>query len=189
MIDDKTIKSLYDDKPTLLEWLKRVEEWLKTVDAEVKAIDAKVSADPFEKKELNVLNHALINTLDVTTLKFNGTKHENLSGISPSLYKHVIALHATFGAKDRLVYLVILSPDNKACTSLAEAISLISADNSLNALNYPMVLLTYDFGLILGKVTDSASMAGIVLSEGNKIIDSFSFAEDKVFDFAFNNEE
>ena len=29
MIDDKTIKSLYDDKPTLLEWLKRVEEQLE----------------------------------------------------------------------------------------------------------------------------------------------------------------
>lgn len=29
MIDDKTIKSLYDDKPTLLEWLKRVEAQLE----------------------------------------------------------------------------------------------------------------------------------------------------------------
>ena len=29
MIDDKTIKSLYDDRPTLLEWLKRVEAQLE----------------------------------------------------------------------------------------------------------------------------------------------------------------
>ena len=49
MIDDKTIKSLYDDKPTLLEWLKRVEAQLEEL-KKVTNFDA-LTANNVEVKE------------------------------------------------------------------------------------------------------------------------------------------
>lgn len=76
MIDDKTIKSLYDDKPTLLEWLKRVEAQLEELK---KATNFdKLTANNAEVKEdvnannLEAKNSVVTNTLTAEDATIKG---------------------------------------------------------------------------------------------------------------------
>lgn len=72
MINEETIKSLYNDKPTLLEWLKRVEAQLEEL-----------------KKELNADN-AKFGNLEITDkLTFSGSE---LKGVQPTLTCHYVKL-------------------------------------------------------------------------------------------------
>lgn len=97
MIDDKTIKSLYDDKPTLLEWLKRVEAQLEEL-KKVTDFD-KLTANNVEVKEdvnannLEAKNAVKTNTLtaeDATIKRVTGDFNVNGNPICRNIYIHQI---------------------------------------------------------------------------------------------------
>ena len=83
MIDDKTIKSLYDGKPTLLEWLKRVEDQLEEL-----------------KKVAN------FDALTANNVKVNGdltAENINVSGTLTASHSSIGNMHAGNGNFDELL--------------------------------------------------------------------------------------
>ena len=106
MIDDKTIKSLYDDKPTLLEWLKRVEAQLN----EIKSI---VKTDAFETGVLNVTGNATINKASIKDVQImNAEFSGDLINAQSTLYYHFITFFDD--SEGNAIYLPILFPKEEA---------------------------------------------------------------------------
>ena len=118
MIDDKTIKSLYDDKPTLLEWLKRVEEQLEelkkvtnfdTLTADNVEVNQKLSAQ-------NILSHK--GEFDELLVRGNP--------VSKAIYLHKL----TFNIGGQILEKTYLSANQNAYASLADVFAHAS-DNTM----------------------------------------------------------
>lgn len=77
MINEETIKSLYDDKPTLMEWLKRTEELLE---------DLKTG---LTTKELNADNAKFANVEIKGKFNYSGSE---LKGVQSTLTCHYVKL-------------------------------------------------------------------------------------------------
>ena len=77
MINEETIKSLYNDKPTLMEWLKRTEELLEELKTGLTT------------KELNADNAKFTNLEITDKLAYSGSE---LKGVQPTLTCHYVKL-------------------------------------------------------------------------------------------------
>ena len=118
MIDDKTIKSLYDDKPTLLEWLKRVEEQLEEL-KKVANFDVLTANNAEVNQKLsaqNILSHK--GEFDELLVKGNL--------VSKAIYLHKL----TFNIGGQILEKTYLSANPNPYSSLADAFANAS-DNSL----------------------------------------------------------
>lgn len=77
MINEETIKSLYNDKPTLMEWLKRTEELLEELKTGLTT------------KELKADNAKFANLEITGKLAYSGSE---LKGVQPTLTRHYVRL-------------------------------------------------------------------------------------------------
>lgn len=80
MINEETIKSLYNDKPTLMEWLKRTEELLEELKTGLTT------------KELNADNAKFANLEITDKLTYSGSDELKLKGVQPVLTRHYVRL-------------------------------------------------------------------------------------------------
>lgn len=131
MIDDKTIKSLYDDKPTLLEWLKRVEAQLEelkkatnfdTLTANNVEVKEDVAANNLEAKNavvtstLTAEDATINNRLSVEEANFSGDVEvhgEFLVGgnpISKAIYIHKISWKYVSSSPNVYLYYLSVNP-------------------------------------------------------------------------------
>ena len=118
MIDDKTIKSLYDGKPTLLEWLKRVEEQLEEL-KKVTNFDTLTANSVEVNQKLNAQRvHAGYGNFDDLLVKGNR--------VSKALYLHKLTLNMG----GTLLEKTYLSVNPNPYASLADAFANAS-ENSL----------------------------------------------------------
>lgn len=79
MINEETIKSLYDDKPTLLEWLKKVEGELKALQTLVETETFNVS-DTLTAKNLKVAEGLVAGLAEAETLTATDGNIKTLTG-------------------------------------------------------------------------------------------------------------
>lgn len=143
MIDESTIKSLYNDKPTLMEWLKRVEEQLEEVkkltnfdkltanSADIKA-DLKVGQTLTAKElvtldDANFMGGAYANNLSADNIQVGG------EDVARAVYVHRLAF--TYGGSSRF-YHRILSTKDEPYTS----ISAVFADKANNSIDNVIVV-------------------------------------------------
>ena len=127
MIDDKTIKSLYDDKPTLLEWLKRVEAQLEEL-KKITNFDA-LTANSLEVKEdvgiggfLNGNEANFENSVSFQNgVSVNGDFNVNGKSVCRNLYVHKISWKYTSTSPN--VYLCYLSTKSTPYSSMADIFS------------------------------------------------------------------
>lgn len=120
MIDDKTIKSLYDDKPTLLEWLKRVEAQLEEL-KKVANFDTLTANNAEISQKLSVQN-ILSHKGDFDELNVKGNP------LSKAIYIHKL----TFNIGGNALEKTYLSTNPNAYASLAD----VFANSSENTLGH-----------------------------------------------------
>ena len=102
MIDDKTIKSLYDDKPTLLEWLKRVEAQLEEL-KKAGNFDTLTANNVEVNQKLNAQNiHAGKGELDELLVKGNP--------VAKSIYVHKISWRYVSASPNVYLYYLSVNP-------------------------------------------------------------------------------
>lgn len=183
MIDDKTIKSLYDDKPTLIEWLKRVEAQLN----EIKNI---VKTDEFDTGVLNVTGNAAINKATIKDAQIMNAEFDgDLINAQPTLYYHYITFYED--TEGSAINLPIIFPKEKsAFTDYAQLYNALV--NHYKTL--PVLALSggyvNDGNILAGLRFEKAQPKGCILkinksaSDGSGITTmantTFSFAIDKV---------
>ena len=128
MIDDKTIKSLYDDKPTLLEWLKRVEAQLEEL-KKITNFDT-LTANSVEVKEdvgiggfLNGNEANFENSVSFQNgVSVNGDFNVNGKSVCRNIYVHKISWKYTTLTSPN-VYLCYLSTKPTPYSSMADIFS------------------------------------------------------------------
>lgn len=142
MIDDKTIKSLYDDRPTLLEWLKRVEAQLEELK---KAMD-------FDTLTANNI-HAGKGEFDELLVKDKP--------VAKAVYVHRLTLYYDDEAGPEKCY---ISTKSEPYASLADAF----ADQSSTSLSYCEVFGSSTDGtfLLIYFGTDGSILFAVQLSAG-----------------------
>lgn len=159
MIDDKTIKSLYDDKPTLMEWLKRVEAQLE------------------ELKKITNFDTLTANSADIKAdLKVGG------KAVARAVYVHRLTF--TYGGTSRFYYRV-LSTKGEPYASLTA----VFADKINNSIDNAIVVDFTPNGCVgllkfsdAGAVVDAVGLTGGDEEPVFKIIDNsdISFVSDEV---------
>lgn len=170
MIDESTIKSLYNDRPTLLEWLKRVEEQLEEVkkltnfdkltanSADIKD-DLKVGQTLTAKElvthgDANFMGGTYANNLSVDNIQVGG------EDVARAVYVHRIAF--TIGGASRFYYRV-LSTKGEPYTSIS-AVFADKANNSIDNVIVVDFVPTGSMGLLkfsdAGAVVDAVGIVG-----------------------------
>lgn len=169
MIDDKTIKSLYDDKPTLLEWLKRVEAQLE----ELKKITNfdKLTANSLEVKEdvgiggfLNGNEANFENGVSFQNgVSVNGDFSVNGKPICRNIYVHKISWKYTSTSPN--AYLSYLSIKPTPYSSMADIFSHknetdLSTSEVIDFDDRSAILKLSDMGMVLGAVAIGVNSDG-----------------------------
>lgn len=161
MIDDKTIKSLYDGKPTLLEWLKRVEAQLEEL-KKITNFDA-LTANSLEVKEdvgiggcLNGNEANFENGVSFQNgVSVNGDFNVNGKSVCRNLYVHKISWK--YGSNSLNAYLSYLSTKPTPYSSMADIFSHknetdLSTSEVIDFDDRSAILKLSDTGIVLGAV-------------------------------------
>lgn len=124
MIDESTIKSLYNDKPTLMEWLKRVEEQLEEV--KKLATFGDITADNVTAKGVTADNltikHGAEIKGDFEADTINAVNGLTLGGgeLSTALYVHKLSLSYASTSHEANFFITYISAKPEGYSSMAE---------------------------------------------------------------------
>ena len=129
MIDGKTIKSLYDDKPTLLEWLKRVEEQLEEL-KKVTNFDTLTANNVGVNQKLTANNVGVNQKLDAQNIHAAKGNLDELLVKDVSVSKAVYLHKLTFNIDGQLLEKTYLSTNPNPYKNLADIFA-HSAENNL----------------------------------------------------------
>lgn len=171
MINEETIKSLYNDKPTLLEWLKRVEAQLEEL-KKITNFDA-----------LTANNVEVFDTLTANNVEVNQKLLVKGNPVAKAIYVHKISWKYVSSSPN--VYLCYLSSKSTPYSSKAD----IFSHKNETSLSTSEIVEYSDRSAIVKFSPTGAVLSAIAIGEASKagVVDtyamdpnSFDFVKDEV---------
>ena len=164
MINEETIKSLYNDKPTLMEWLKRTEELLEELKRGLTT------------KELNADNAKFAN-LEING-KFNYSGSE-LKGVQPTLTGHYVRLKDV--SNNQVISAIFIFRKSAKFTSMDDFFNALSVEYDF----IPSNLAFFGTGFIYTITIINSTMItarGFNMVNASAVINpNIAFLEDTIF--------
>ena len=188
MIDESTIKSLYNDKPTLMEWLKRVEEQLEEV--KKLATFGDITADNVTAKGVTAdkltIKHGAEIDGDFEADTINAVNGLTLAGgeLAPALYIHKLALSYATTSHEANFFVAYISSKPEGYSSMAELFE--DRSNTTLSLFEKAEYTRMDGAFIEFSATGDVLKAAGISMVGTSVVfnvlinEAFSFVSDEV---------